>query len=111
MAYSEKTNQMGKTKMINDYSLKYKKNNMNGKILLDYWKKHYDEVYHLNKEWYVFRDSIAKVVYLLKLSNDVTEEEYLKMLRLLHSLDIENWTVLEAIIEQIDTSNKLPENF
>jgi hypothetical protein len=34
MAYSEKTNQMGKTKMINDYSLKYHK-----KRLKNFWKR------------------------------------------------------------------------
>jgi hypothetical protein len=94
---------------------------MNGKILLDYWKNIYDEVYHLNadlyglpkypKEWYVSRDSLAKVVYLLKLSNDIDEKGYNDMLHLLHSLDTENWVVLESIIESINTNKQLPNNY
>ena len=94
---------------------------MNGKILLAYWKKIYDELYSLNKdlyglpkhckEWYVIRDAIGKTLYLLKSAGDITQEEYLSMMNLLHSQDSENWTVIESIIEQINTDKQLPDNY
>jgi len=86
---------------------------MNGKILLDYWKKEYDRIYPENlfsvfgKNWYVIRDAIGKTLYLLKNAGDITQEEYLSMMNLLHSQDSENWTVIESIIEQINTTNTL----
>jgi hypothetical protein len=89
---------------------------MNGKIVLEYWKKYYDQTYfpnddhygrfQHNKDWYTSRDGIAKALYTLTLSNDVTIEEYQKLIRLLHSPDEENWKVLESIIEAIDTDNE-----
>ena len=101
-------------------NINFKKNNMNGKILLDYWKNIYNEVYHPNKdsfglpihskEWYVSRDSIAQVVYLLKRAGDIDEKGYNDMLNLLHSVDTENWVVLESIIEEINTDKQLPDN-
>jgi hypothetical protein len=94
---------------------------MNGKILLDYWKNIYNELYSLNKdlyglprhskEWYVSRDSIAQVVYLLKRAGDIDEKGYNDMLHLLHSVDTENWVVLESIIEAINTDKQLPDNY
>jgi hypothetical protein len=92
---------------------------MNGKIVLEYWKKYYDQTYSANpdhygifnhtKDWYTLRDSIAKALYTLTLSNDVTIKEYQNLIKLLHSPDEENWKVLESIIEAIDTDNELPE--
>ena len=89
---------------------------MNGKIVLEYWKKYYDQRYYPNndkygkfrydKDWYTSKDGIAKALYTLTLSNDVTIEEYQKLIRLLHSPDEENWKVLESIIEAIDTDNE-----
>ena len=92
---------------------------MNGKIVLEYWKKYYDQTYFPNddhygrfqhdKNWYTSRDGIAKALYTLTLSNDITIEEYQNLIKLLHSPDEENWKVLESIIEGIDNDNKLPE--
>ena len=89
---------------------------MNGKIVLEYWKKYYDKTYSANtdyygifkhtKDWYTLKDSIAKALYTLTLSNDVNIEEYQNLIRLLHSPDEENWKVLESIIEAIDTDNE-----
>ena len=94
---------------------------MNGKILLDYWKNIYNELYSLNKdlyglfihsrEWHVSKDSITKVVYLLKRAGDIDEKGYNDMLHLLHSVDTENWVVLESIIEAINTDKQLPDNY
>jgi hypothetical protein len=89
---------------------------MNGKIVLKHWKMYYNKTYSANseyygifnhtKDWYTSRDSIAKALYTLTLSNDVTIEEYQNLIRLLHSPDEENWKVLESIIEGIDTDNE-----
>ena len=90
---------------------------MNGKIVLEYWNKHYSQrnYYPNNDNYdrfaydrasYISRDSIARALYTLTLSNDVTEEEYVDFIRLLHSPDQENWKVLESIIEAIDTDNE-----
>lgn len=86
---------------------------MNGKIVLEYWKMYYSQRYSANgdhygifEHWYTSRDGIARALYTLTLSNDVTEEEYVDFIRLLHSPDQENWKVLESIIETIDTDNE-----
>lgn len=89
---------------------------MNGKIVLEYWKMYYDKRYYPNndkygkfrydKDWYTSRDGIARTLYTLTLSNDITTEEYVDFIRLLHSPDQENWKVLESIIETIDTNNE-----
>lgn len=90
---------------------------MNGKIVLEYWKMYYDKRnYYPNNDsydrfaydraFYISRDAIAKALYTLTLSNDVTAEEYVDFIRLLHSPDQENWKVLESIIETIDTNNE-----
>jgi len=101
--------------MVDGKRLQYKKNNMNGKIVLEYWKMYYDKTYSANparygifnpKDWYTVRYGIAKALYTLTLSNDVTIEEYQNLIRLLHSPDEENWKVLESIIEGIDTDNE-----
>lgn len=94
---------------------------MNGKILLDYWKNIYNELYSLNKdlydlpsyskEWYVSKESIAQVVYILKRAGDIDKKGYNDMLHLLHSVDTENWVVLESIIEAINTDKQLPNNY
>ena len=88
---------------------------MNGKIVLEYWKKYYDQTYFPNndhygrfqhdKNWYTSRDGLAKALYTLTLSNDITIEEYQNLIRLVHSLDEENWKVVESIIEGINTDN------
>ena len=102
-------------------NINFKKNNMNGKILLDYWKNIHDELYSSYKdldglpmhsrEWHVSKDSITKVVYLLKRAGDIDEKGYNDMLHLLHSVDTENWVVLESIIEAINTNKQLPNNY
>lgn len=102
--------------MVDGKRLQYKKNNMNGKIVLEYWNKYYSQrtyypnndnydSFAYNRDCYISRDSIAKALYTLTLSNDVTIEEYQNLIRLLHSPDEENWKVLESIIEGIDTDN------
>ena len=94
---------------------------MNGRTLLKYWKNKYDESYSINqdlygfpklsKEWYTRRDSVAHVIYLLKQSEDITKEEQMNLLNLLHSPDQENWTVVECIIETINTDKQLPNTY
>ena len=92
---------------------------MNGKVLLEYWKDRYDSLYSVNrdlfgipkhnKEWYTRRDSIARVIYLLKESEDINEEQSKNLLKMLHSPDESNWTVVECVIETINTDKQLPD--
>ena len=94
---------------------------MNGRTLLKYWKDKYDRSYGLNqdlygkskhpKEWYTRRDSIAHVIYLLTQSEDITIEEQIKLLKILHSTDQENWIIVECIIEAINTDKQLPNTY
>lgn len=94
---------------------------MNGKIVLEYWKKVYNNKYFKNidlyggakysKEWYVQRDSIAQTLLVLQEANDITLDEKTNLLKMLHSKDTENWVVLESIIESINTDKQLPDNY
>lgn len=94
---------------------------MNGKILLKYWKDRCDSWYGINRElygeskhskdFYIRRDSIAHVIYLLEKSEDINKEQSENLLKMLHSLDESNWTVVECIIEAIDTDKQLPNNY
>ena len=64
----------------------------------------------LISKWILFQ-KLYQVVYLLKRAGDIDEKVYNDMLHLLHSVDTENWVVLESIIEAINTNKQLPNNY
>jgi len=82
---------------------------MTGKALLSHFLNKYKKEYEISfafttvveAEVAIRRDAIAATIYRLWILDRITLIDYQKLLKLLHSPDQENWTIVELIIETI----------
>jgi hypothetical protein len=82
---------------------------MTGKDLLSHFLNKYKKEYEISlafttvveAEVAIRRDAIAATIYRLWILDRITLIDYQKLLKLLHSPDQENWTIVELIIETI----------
>jgi len=82
---------------------------MTGKDLLSHFLDEYKKEYEISfvfttvveAEVAIRRDAIAATIYRLWILDRITLIDYQKLLKLLHSPDQENWTIVELIIETI----------
>lgn len=89
---------------------------MTGKDLLVYFLKRYKKDYKTSIAFVtveeadaaIKKDALAATVYRLYILDSMSLTDYLKLLKIIHSPDQENWAIVESIIETINI-NELQE--
>jgi nitrogen regulatory protein PII-like uncharacterized protein len=84
---------------------------MTGKKILEHYTQYYKNVYARSLAFSSKeeadkakrRDAIAASIDRLVLIGYISDEESMKFFKLLHSSDAENWTIVESIIENLNT--------